>query len=254
MSKQLNEISRAWSERHKSKEHYVRFQFLAAEEEISSYDKFVTFKGKKVLDVGCGLGGKTVRYAQCAGCVVAVDCNLDDLLFAGKFSRSSGAPVHFTRADIHSLPFKDNFFDIVILNDIIEHVCDPLRALRECKRVLVPGGILFMNFPPFYGPQGGHVGYYFSVPWVHLLPRRVVKWLLLRKEPKEGWFTPQSISDDFNSTNRMAIRRCKRYIARTGWKVKYCDIRPCNHRIKSIITWPLINELLAENIHFVLEK
>ena len=53
--------------------------------------------------------------------------------------------VFFIRGDVQDLPFKENSFDIVYCRYILEHVPDPLRVLKEARRVLKPGGKLFIQ-------------------------------------------------------------------------------------------------------------
>jgi SAM-dependent methyltransferase len=52
-----------------------------------------------------------------------------------------------TLADIHALPFADGAIDSVLANNVLEHSYDPLRCLREVRRVLRPGGRLFALIP-----------------------------------------------------------------------------------------------------------
>ena len=53
--------------------------------------------------------------------------------------------------DMHRMPFPDGSFDIVTHSDTLEHVEDPVQALRECRRVLKPGGSLCFTVPVVVG-------------------------------------------------------------------------------------------------------
>jgi len=53
----------------------------------------------------------------------------------------------FPKVDMQKLPYKDNYFDIVLHSDTLEHVPDPLAGLQECYRVLVPGGYCVFTVP-----------------------------------------------------------------------------------------------------------
>jgi SAM-dependent methyltransferase len=55
--------------------------------------------------------------------------------------------VSYPEADIHALQFPGGTFDLVVHSDTLEHVCDPVRALQECRRVLKPGGHLAFTVP-----------------------------------------------------------------------------------------------------------
>lgn len=59
-------------------------------------------------------------------------------------------PLEFVKADINNLPFKSNTFDIVTAYDILEHLPDPILAVKECKRVLKKGGFFHAVVPNPY--------------------------------------------------------------------------------------------------------
>ncbi len=67
----------------------------------------------------------------------------------------AGLPLYvrgdFPAVDMHALPFGDGTFDLVIHSDTLEHVERPVRALEECRRVLVPGGHLCFTVPVIVG-------------------------------------------------------------------------------------------------------
>ncbi|MFE6226817.1 MULTISPECIES: methyltransferase domain-containing protein [unclassified Streptomyces] len=101
--------------------------------------------GLDVLDVGCGPGTITADLAALVapGRVTGVD-NAEDVL--GK-ARAAAAErglynVEFAVADVHALDFPDDSFDVVHAHQVLQHVGDPVRALREMRRVCRPGGIV----------------------------------------------------------------------------------------------------------------
>ena len=101
--------------------------------------------GLAVLDVGCGPGTITADQAPLVdpGRVTAVDSAADVLAEAERFAQSRGVSnVDFAVADVHALDFPDDSFDVVHAHQVLQHVADPVAALREMKRVCRPGGVV----------------------------------------------------------------------------------------------------------------
>ncbi|MFJ7995853.1 methyltransferase domain-containing protein [Streptomyces sp. NPDC096310] len=99
--------------------------------------------GQDVLDVGCGPGTITADLAALVapGTVTAVDTSEAVLDTARATAEAAGVTnVRFAVADVHSLDFPDDSFDIVHAHQVLQHVGDPVRALGEMRRVCRPGG------------------------------------------------------------------------------------------------------------------
>jgi ubiquinone/menaquinone biosynthesis C-methylase UbiE len=112
-------------------------------------DQFVAMPHAQVLDIGAGhvveknhragLQGLADRYAR--------------LISTGKYLGLdiSNEEKPALVADAHRLPFADNSMDGVLMISVLEHLCDPIRAVDEAYRVLKPGGVFF-GYAPFYHP------------------------------------------------------------------------------------------------------
>jgi ubiquinone/menaquinone biosynthesis C-methylase UbiE len=100
--------------------------------------------GDKVLDIGCGPGTITVDVAEAVspGEVVGVDPVEADIATARQWASQAapGARVSFCTGDAHELPFADDSFDVVYSHTVAHSLLDPVRALREQRRVTRPGG------------------------------------------------------------------------------------------------------------------
>ncbi len=59
--------------------------------------------------------------------------------------------ARYPEVDMQALPYTDGRWDVVLHSDVLEHVADPLLALRECRRVLAPGGVLLYTIPIVHG-------------------------------------------------------------------------------------------------------
>ncbi|KAL4874274.1 S-adenosyl-L-methionine-dependent methyltransferase [Aspergillus karnatakaensis] len=102
----------------------------------------------KVLDVGCGPGSITIDIARLlpSAHVTGVEYVPDPLPQARDLAAKSGITnIDFQVADIHALPFPDESFDIVHVHQVLQHISDPVNALRELHRVTTRGGIVSLR-------------------------------------------------------------------------------------------------------------
>lgn len=100
--------------------------------------------GLDLLDVGCGPGTITVDLARLVapGHVLGIDRAPDVLAEARAHAEHQGVSIELREGDVYELPLPDASFDVVHAHQVLQHVSDPVRALREMRRVLRPGGLL----------------------------------------------------------------------------------------------------------------
>jgi ubiquinone/menaquinone biosynthesis C-methylase UbiE len=98
--------------------------------------------GEHLLDVACGSGELTIAASKIGLVVSGVDLAPEMVDIA----RSNTPDVDFRIADVEALPWNDNEFDCVVSNLGLGHFPDPERALRECVRVICPGGRLAVSW------------------------------------------------------------------------------------------------------------
>ncbi len=102
-------------------------------------------RGQSLLDVGCGPGTVTVDLARrlAPGEVVGLDNAAVVLEDARAAAAGAGlVNLRFLEGDAYQLPFEDDSFDVVHAHQVLQHLTDPVAALREMKRVARPGGIV----------------------------------------------------------------------------------------------------------------
>jgi ubiquinone/menaquinone biosynthesis C-methylase UbiE len=109
-----------------------------------SYDLLGAAPGRRILDVGCGLGDDAAALAGLVapgGTVVGVDGSR--AMIAAARGRHSGVEgLSFEVADAAALPFDDASFDACRVDRVLQHIADPSPVAREMARVLRPGGVL----------------------------------------------------------------------------------------------------------------
>src|SRR5208283_5135678 len=101
--------------------------------------------GHCVLDVGCGPGTITLDLAVrvTPGRVIGIDVAEEVLAQAEVLRAQRGvANVEFSTGDIYRLEFRDSCFDVVHAHQVLQHLTDPIAALRELGRVMRPDGVL----------------------------------------------------------------------------------------------------------------
>mgnify|MGYP006287971829 CR=1 FL=1 len=123
------------------------------------------------LDMGCGSGGIAAWLADHVDTITGVDPEPWERWQAFRESHPNLRFVHAT-AEESSLP--DQSVDVVICNQVYEHVNEPQRLISEIRRVLRPGGYCYFAGPNLLFPIEPHVFW----PFVHWLPRQVARGLM----------------------------------------------------------------------------
>jgi len=103
-------------------------------------------QGRKILDVGCNLGVITYEIANknYDSEVIGID-SAHYLIEAAKDLYKSCSNLRYEAMDVYNLSFKNDEFDCVSLLEVIEHLNDPLKAIREIRRVLKPEGVIVLS-------------------------------------------------------------------------------------------------------------
>jgi len=196
--------------------------------------------GRRVLDVGCGYGGRTVFYAEhCdAAEVHGVEPFEAMVERCRRFAAARGcANVHFEVARAEELPYPDESFDAVVSYDVLEHVDDPRVALREMGRVLRGGGSAWLVFPTYLSASAAHLDYVTRVPMLHRIfdPGTIVRVVnrRLEAEPDRFRVEPQPaprVSALGHLTvpglNGMSLAEARTFVAAAGLGIAREAIRP----------------------------
>lgn len=102
--------------------------------------------GAELLDIGCGPATVTIDLARLVapGRVVGLEQTEEIIEIARANAADAGAPATLTFAsgDAYELPFADGSFDVVHAHQVLQHLSDPVAALREMRRVCRPGGLV----------------------------------------------------------------------------------------------------------------
>lgn len=99
----------------------------------------------RVLDIGCGAGNMPKAIKHYRPDLEVWGTDLSQAALKAALAQPEGA--RFVASGGERLPFPDGFFDAVTMFDVLEHIPDPLGALREIRRVLRPGGLFHLFLP-----------------------------------------------------------------------------------------------------------
>ncbi|GEM_PF-767486 len=98
-------------------------------------------------DIGCGDGTDFAWMREAASSVAGVDYNPLRLLRASGRAEALGLTFRPYVADIRRMPFAEDWFDVMYMNHVLEHIREDDRVLAEAYRVLAPGGVVILGVP-----------------------------------------------------------------------------------------------------------
>lgn len=213
--------------------------------------------GKRLLDVGCGLGGKTVAYVEAGARAVGIDLLAENVEQSRVYARAHGVEAAFVVADAAALPLGDAAFETVVANDAMEHFADPVSALTEMARTVKHGGAIWIFFTPHYSPLGSHLYDYLYTPWCHLLFTRsqlrgAIRSVLTERMAGE---TPQAVEARLaeimasydSDLNHMSIARFLSIVrAVPSLRISSLELRPAKFAwLRPLTRVPGVRELVS---------
>jgi len=114
-------------------------------DDLSNYLK-IKSETLKILDVGCGPGllskELSIRFPKAK--ITGIDISRYSIKLAKKNCKVI-KNINFIIADVHKLPFPDEYFDLVVCKDSFHQFSNPIKATKEMYRVLKPGGIIYIQ-------------------------------------------------------------------------------------------------------------
>ncbi len=166
-------------ERHTNRRQYFQEQVYTTSKHVIPFirEVFPLSERTRVLEIGCGEGGNLKPFLDMGCQVTGIDLSESKIELAHSFLNQ---PDHQGRLrliaeDIYRIQDPALHVDLVIMRDVIEHIHDQVRFMGFMKQFLVPGGMIFFAFPPWYNPFGGHQQVCQNrilsrLPYFHLLP------------------------------------------------------------------------------------
>jgi ubiquinone/menaquinone biosynthesis C-methylase UbiE len=189
-------------------------------------------RGRRVLDIGCGVGTFAMELAKQGNDCVGLDASPNMLRTASDLARSQRLTrCHFVVGDAALHPLRPATFDVVIASDIVEHLLpEPLaRMIGACWEALKPGGVLLVHtFPAKYDyffASWKWWGFVLPVWW--LPPRallRYVDWLDRRVVPRlrhaHRWVTERR-EEPLAHCNCLMRANLEEFVQRAGFAIRH---------------------------------
>jgi ubiquinone/menaquinone biosynthesis C-methylase UbiE len=103
--------------------------------------EFEKFRGKRLLEIGCGMGTDLLQFARGGARCTGIDLTPRSVEITRHRFKLYGAAGNFMLSDGEHLPFRSESYDVVYSNGVLHHTPDTAGAIREVHRVLRPGGV-----------------------------------------------------------------------------------------------------------------
>lgn len=162
---------------------WLRFSLNAIErgrQMVETLAPFVNLQGKSVLDVGCGDGGLSIAFAEMGADVTGIDILPDRIERARIWASCRKEKIKFVHSDFLSNSWDDETFDVVVMNDVLEHVDEPMRVLQKMHQLLKPGGLTYIQAPNLHSPFNLLSDPHYGLFGVSVLPRAWAEWYVVK--------------------------------------------------------------------------
>ena len=210
-----------------------------------------------ILDLGCGEGGCLAAISEkfpdttCFG----IDISSRQIMLAQKHAPR----VSFVVGDVLTLALNKKF-DIILLRDVVEHIPNVKEVLRNAARILQMGGVIFVSFPPYLSPYGGHQqnnsAIIAKLPYIHYLPDAMYFkianpfWMKMYKDLRQNRLTIKKMNRIIEDSN-LRILKHDLYLLRPVFRYRYGLPTIKMHMLGKI---PLIREFMATGAFYFLTQ
>jgi SAM-dependent methyltransferase len=225
-----------------------------------------------VLEIGCAEAGVLKAFTdkghQCVG--IELDPNRTEIAKTFMAEEMKSGKIDFMSKNIYDIDVDKDLkttFDLIILKDVIEHIHDQAKFMSFLHKFLKPDGKIFFGFPPWQMPFGGHQQVakskiLSSVPYYHMLPRFIYKWIL-----KVFGESPQKVENmlEIKDTG-ISIERFERILKKENYKTlkrqlylinpiyKYKFGVSARKQIGIISAIPILRNFLSTCAYYLIEE
>lgn len=240
-----------------------RYRYEEGSDSLAKYFgdgiSLLSLRDRRVLDLGSFTGGRIVYWKERYGFGPTRGIDIDPLFAeaAARFAAERGlTDISFDTGVGEALPYEDQSFDAILSLDVFEHVQSVENVLRECWRVLKPGGVLLACFPPFFQPLESHLDHVTKVPGLQLLfsGRAIAAAyhnIIESRGPEAAWYGRTSAAleawERSPVLNGITVRHFQRIVGSQGWETQFWATRPIfsDGRRAARFPFPVIRAICA---------
>ncbi|MDH7514414.1 MAG: class I SAM-dependent methyltransferase [Bacteroidota bacterium] len=198
----------------------------------------IPLRGADILDAGAGVGGTSICLAQRGAKVVALDRD------AARCSALRALGLLVVLADASRTPFRAERFDGIVLQDVLEHCCNPAAVLREAYRLLRPGGAVYISTPNRYALVNFLADPHWGLPFIAVLSRPALRTALRLVRPHDAHRRDLARLLGFREFTSLLEKTGFRWTLRTEIAASALFARP------DAVVWSRLHRLAARLLRF----
>jgi SAM-dependent methyltransferase len=267
---------RALGERFESRDRYLADRVSNMERYRELFSPFCRFQGKVVLELGCSEGYLLASFLQFER-FTAIGADIDPAPLA-RGRAQHGDRIKFVQSTASCIPLPGESVDAIYTIDTVEHLSEPAAIMKECYRVLRPGGVFLIHFGPWRSHDGSHLEDIITFPWPHVFFSmdtllKVAASLYDSGEYKPAcyWLDPETGAKRPNPyldrerwrvfLNRMTIAGFRRLLRQLPFEVVHFrrigfggKAFPLARALKGLAQAPVLNEFVTRTVFCVLRR
>ncbi len=231
----------------------------------------IRFRDLLVFDIGCAEGGVLCAMTEAGARAVGLEISPSRLAIAMHLAQTGHRPrIHFVAADFFHSPIIWNHRqpDLIILRDVFEHLTNKPLVVQRLKECMHANTKLFITFPPFYAPFGGHQQMLKSwlrrLPYFHAAPGllwKMFRWWIRRFDGNPDFLTEMenlrrnritiTLFRKLIRANGLKIRTEQFYISRPSYHIRFGWPIISGNILRRV---PLLRECLISGAYFLIER
>jgi ubiquinone/menaquinone biosynthesis C-methylase UbiE len=201
-----------------------------------------------VLDIGCGTGGATVAWALKGAECTGIDTSKEDIRIAIIRARYEGVKPVFKKMNGTDLPFKKETFDIIICDQVLEHIPEFEKTISEMRRVIKKDGIVYVDLPNRFFPHDPH----FNLLFIHWLPTKAHRFMI--KIFGKKYFDFPVFFRDYSSVKKAILKNKFKIIAGSNEFIKGSEKKEPKYAVaKMLVSAGIPARFFSPTMQFILE-